>query len=174
MNNMVKGKAQEILSSMGNIIFPIKVNDVLNTIKEKYGYDIQLYEYDFSESKWFVSWMTKKEWDQYHIILNPNQWIGRYRFTAVHELWHIVLWHFESQDTLVNVFRKESGYSENERLLENQANEFSAELLMPEDEVFKQSILKDKIEDMAQYFWVSEKAMHVRLSNLELLSNYDR
>lgn len=51
MNNMVKGKAQEILSSMGNIIFPIKVNDVLNTIKEKYGYDIQLYEYDFSESK---------------------------------------------------------------------------------------------------------------------------
>lgn len=165
-------KANDILKTMWDINYPIKVNDILHTVREKYWYSIELYEYDFPDSEWFVSWMTKKKDGKYHIILNPNQAIWRYRFTAMHELGHVVLWHLESNNMLVNfAYRKSSQYTYDNRQLEVEANRFSAEILMPELEVKKQLMLLDKIEDMAIYFWVSEQAMYVRLSVLWLLDD---
>lgn len=88
----------------------------------------------------------------------------RQRFTLAHELAHYVL-HKKSSGEFVDkvLFRSLSTDSPYER----EANEFAANILMPEGEFrqFAQSVSK-KIEDIAEHFDVSALAVRLRAKNL--------
>ena len=82
---------------------------------------------------------------------------------------------FVDKDFLVK-YRGNNSYTHKELIQEQQANAFSAALLMPEefvlDELKKQSTLKlseiELIETLAKLFDVSVPAMTYRLNNLNL------
>ncbi|SHN54404.1 ImmA/IrrE family metallo-endopeptidase [Desulfovibrio litoralis] len=90
----------------------------------------------------------------------------RMRFTVAHELGHYCLLH----DT-----RKRDGaanfHLHNYEIPEVQANNFAAELLMPE-EIVKFAIRVygiNTVEELAKYFDVSKIAMQIRLEKLGIL-----
>jgi Zn-dependent peptidase ImmA (M78 family) len=105
------------------------------------------------------------------IYFNRNESINRQRFTLAHEIGHHVLNHVTSE----NPKRRDDvgTFSSNTNQLEEQeANNFSAQLLMPEDGVkfllFRKGITN--IPQLASQFQVSEAAMYYRLKNMGLLS----
>lgn len=96
---------------------------------------------------------------------------NRQRFTLAHEIGHHMLGHVTKDNSQcrdnVNNFSSEVHSS-----LEQQANNFSAQLLMPE-EALKIMIFRKGVTDigeLARNFQVSEAAMYYRTKNLGLLS----
>ncbi len=108
-------------------------------------------------------------YDKHTIYVNENDSFERQRFTIAHEIGHIVLEHNvgkgkEHIDTRMKIHDPiESDIREIE------ANQFAAELIMPEDEVrdFWNDV-KD-IRRCAKYFACSFTAMESRLTNLRLI-----
>ena len=93
------------------------------------------------------------------IYVNPNESWSRKRFTVAHELGHCLLGHGarnRRRDALPGVDSQEV-----------EANNFAAELLMPEDAV-KQLAPGNSLQMMAWYFDVSTTAMYFRMKNLGL------
>lgn len=93
----------------------------------------------------------------------------RQRFTIAHELGHFALGHLQSGQTC---FRdtKAQFYSVQRDPRETMANQFAAELLMPE-QIVKHLVLERHLMDvtrLANVFGVSEPAMGFRLKNLAL------
>jgi Zn-dependent peptidase ImmA (M78 family) len=89
----------------------------------------------------------------------------RRRFTVAHELGHYVLGHDNAPRDDAASF----GASVRSPV-ERAANQFAAELLMPEDAVKKLALSgrMASVEQMAEAFKVSKVAMNYRLSNLNL------
>lgn len=87
----------------------------------------------------------------------------RQRFTVAHELGHYALGHGDSpRDTAVHFSARALDYRE--RL----ANQFAAELLMPEEAV-QQIVASGRyssLDELARLFHVSKVAMSYRISNL--------
>lgn len=114
------------------------------------------------------------------VYLNSSYTLGHERFTAAHELYHIVY----NADILKKekLLLKEEQYKEDDE----KANVFAAEFLMPEDyvkEIFYKIINVDDdnlepkhVVRMHNYFKVSYKAMLKRLIQLRLcaVDNYDK
>lgn len=126
------------------------------------------------------------------LVLNDNQTtIGvnqghpdvRRRFTIAHELGHFVLHKDQGKMFMDKIlFRKSSNdYSEKQEQLEKEANNFAANILMPEKivkKLFSESI-KDfyddsSIQNLAERFGVSASAMTYRLINLGLIDFTNR
>jgi len=133
--------------------------------------NIQIYYIDFSEVERLVgkniSGAIQKAPDgRCRILVNENDRETRARFTIAHELGHYYL-HMDDSDggKLITSFRMDQSP------IETQANQFAAELLMPE------SLIREEYEKMiipisdslAKIFNVSKKAMRVRLDSLELM-----
>jgi Zn-dependent peptidase ImmA (M78 family) len=112
-----------------------------------------------------------------YIGVNSEHTNTRKRFTIAHELGHLFLHKNISvnYDQGVMLFR-DSHASDGTDLREIQANQFAAELLMPEDSVRDEvaklglrDLMDDEvIEELAEKYNVSSQAMAVRLSNLYL------
>ena len=112
--------------------------------------------------------------ERFIVYLNTNFTLGHERYTAAHELYHIMY----NKDIL----KKEKVFLDKEKYKEEdmRADVFAAEFLMPEDyvkEVFYKNINLDKdslepkhIVRMHRYFKVSYKAMLKRLIQLNLCS----
>ncbi|WP_025641560.1 ImmA/IrrE family metallo-endopeptidase [Schnuerera ultunensis] len=112
--------------------------------------------------------------NRFIVYLNTNFTLGHERYTAAHELYHIIY----NEDILKRekVFLDKEKYKEEE----TKADVFAAEFLMPEDyvkEIFYKFINVDKEEvqpkhvvRMHNYFKVSYKAMLKRLIQLNLCS----
>jgi Zn-dependent peptidase ImmA (M78 family) len=109
---------------------------------------------------------------------NPSHTKKRQRFTIGHEIGHFWLHYAENhlfvdKDFLVK-YRSANSYTHKELIQEQQANAFSAALLMPEDfileELKKVPALSEGelIETLAKVFDVSVPAMTFRLNNLNL------
>jgi Zn-dependent peptidase ImmA (M78 family) len=107
---------------------------------------------------------------------------ARQRFTIAHEIGHLLLHpgHTVIIDKLVKVnFRATASMPVARREEEREANEFAAELLMPErlvkayaSDIVGESVLfskDDLVRALAQRFDVSPLAMEYRLVNLHLL-----
>ena len=109
----------------------------------------------------------------FSISLNSNHSITRHIFTIAHELGHYFRHqeYFEThnslEEPLYNQFSKDRNQQDDtQKQMEKEANDFAAELLMPE------MIVKEKwhkfdnsISKMARYFNVSEIAMAFRIKN---------
>jgi len=125
---------------------------------------------DLDEFSGFITYFE----DHFIVYLNSNFTLGHERYTAAHELYHIIY----NEDILKRekVFIDKEKYKEEEE----KADVFAAEFLMPEDyvkEVFYKivNVDKDKVEPkhvvrMHNYFKVSYKAMLKRLVQLKLCS----
>ncbi|MFK4234914.1 ImmA/IrrE family metallo-endopeptidase [Pseudomonas guariconensis] len=102
------------------------------------------------------------------IRFNPYEQQTRQRFTIAHELGHMCLNHIVPGERVLRDPKAaySSGY---EQPREMQANQFAAQLLMPEAVVRSLSrygVNSRSIREMAQSFYVSEVAMGYRLQNL--------
>lgn len=118
------------------------------------------------------------------IGVNEGHHINRQRFTIAHEFGHFLL-HKERDETLVSnlltskevVYFRNEDSSKGEHRREVQANQFAAELLMPEDLIRLRVGTKIKqqdetmIRDLSSEFMVSVQSMMFRLINLQLLDS---
>jgi Zn-dependent peptidase ImmA (M78 family) len=103
----------------------------------------------------------------------------RKRFTLAHELGHYVLHSNDSKmfvDTAIFKRQIDGGYSSKEERMEREANNFAANILMPEILVYREvrNFYKDlndenNIAALAQKFEVSTAAMTFRLINLSII-----
>lgn len=105
----------------------------------------------------------------------------RQRFTIAHEIAHFVL-HAQSSKVFIDksytVYRRDQRSATGDDLVEVQANQFAAALLMPEDLVLAeiQNVgfdLGDErgLDILADTFQVSRQAMSHRLANLDILGS---
>lgn len=149
--------------------------------------DIQVVIWDLS-SIWSgnISWaITKsKEWDawKYTIYINSEHHANRQRFTFAHELWHYFL-HLKDDSANEGVIVDEddkylfregdiySNLSEENKIREEEANEFAWNLLMPEDKVIELWKKTNNIWLLAETFDVSIPAMSYRIYKLKLEKN---
>lgn len=121
------------------------------------------------------------------VKINPlkNSYLPRRRFTLAHEIGHFCLHSSKSKvgftDSMKTMSRTESYWDSRE----SEANSFAAQILMPKNLIFTegQQILDDYktrtgknkiesflfIEEMADVFQVSSKAMEYRLRNIGIV-----
>lgn len=129
---------------------------------------------------WEISWIIMKSDDwNYKIYINSTENERRQRFTLAHELWHY-FFHKNFLDEKKWIIDNKSQYlfrsnidiygtlAEEIREMEEEANLFAAELLMPENKVKQLWWKIDNIKDLADIFEVSNTAMSYRLDNLNL------
>jgi Zn-dependent peptidase ImmA (M78 family) len=126
-----------------------------------------------------VAGLLVRKQDRVVIGINETEPETRQRFTAAHEIGHLVL--HKGRPLLVDPVRinlRDSRSSLATDLEEIEANAFAAELLMPRRLVLHQfrslvdagtSSLTQIKRDLAHGFGVSEQAMEYRLANLGLL-----
>lgn len=110
-----------------------------------------------------ISGILKCENEKWIICVNKNHHYKRQRFTIAHEFGHYVLHRKEGtvyEDT--TFFR-----NNNKSSIEYKANEFAAELLIPED-LLKSAIKNGitKITELAEEFCVSVQAVRFRATEL--------
>ena len=102
------------------------------------------------------------------IYLNKQEYPERQIYTVAHELGHFFLEHDPSN---MKVLLRNSMYISKKEDIEQEADAFAAELLMPKkmiEKYKKEYDLSDEDEViLAQLFGVSKAAMHARLSNLK-------
>lgn len=126
-----------------------------------------------------LSGMVHRQADGTAVIgINRKQSVYRRRFTIAHELGHLLL----HEDKLLHVderfpigFRTGiSGFAIDSKEIE--ANQFAAELLMPESfllkdigQVQEDLDIEEVIERLSQIYDVSREAMAIRLSALNLI-----
>ena len=102
---------------------------------------------------------------KYYIQVNFKHIPTRRRFTIAHELGHYCL-HKKLLEEQGQILERNDVSRAGIDEKEIQANSFAAELLMPRHEVLKQYNLLESIQQLAEYFFVSELAIQVRLVNL--------
>ena len=111
------------------------------------------------------------------IVVNSNHHKNRRRFTISHELAHYILHTKECDDMFVDrkpfVMHRDKRASSGEYQKEIEANQWAAEILMPEDMIENdiddlEIDLFDEIEvsKLAKKYQVSEQAFSFRLANL--------
>jgi Zn-dependent peptidase ImmA (M78 family) len=104
-------------------------------------------------------WKNNEEWT---IVLNSQQNPQRRLFTIAHELGHFFL-HRHVRERFTCSFNTTSPLSR----LEREANQFAAELLMPEDQVADYTRKFPSVARAARFFGVSEEAMQYRIASLQ-------
>jgi Zn-dependent peptidase ImmA (M78 family) len=120
------------------------------------------------------SGMAIKSADKRFILVNSNHSIGKQHFTIAHELYHLFKQpDFKFRSCVTGRFDKTADINE------YHADLFAAELLLPEDGIYKQipdeELTKDKIQlptliKLEQYFSSSRAALLYRLKSLGLIS----
>jgi Zn-dependent peptidase ImmA (M78 family) len=112
--------------------------------------------------------------DNYQIDVNAYDIPTRIRFTVAHELGHFVR-HKSLLDEKGEILERKniSLYSPEQLRQEIEANQFAAELLMPEfyflnqyKVLSKQYSIDNLIDKLADHFWVSKTAINSRMLNL--------
>jgi len=164
-------KAQEVLRNYGNIVLPVKIEDIARSLS------LKVIPYPFHED---ISGTLIIEGNTGIIGYNQFESRVRRRFTIAHELGHFILHKDRSAVFLDKQFRvhfrsQNSKQSEDVQEMEQEANAFAAAILMPESLIKKQ--LKDIDFDLgseeatkylARIFDVSSQAMSYRLAKLGL------
>jgi Zn-dependent peptidase ImmA (M78 family) len=94
----------------------------------------------------------------YIIFINNNQPTDRKRFTLCHALGHIIMHNYSVSSQI-----------------ENEADRFAGEFLMPANEIRHQLINLDipKLANLKRYWGVSMAALIMRAKHLEVISDYE-
>lgn len=161
--------AEEILDKAKQNGIKIKPLDIRNVVSKIFG--IEIIETDLGRE---VSGFLERIGSVWKIYVNKYESESRKRFTIAHELGHFVCHgdKYASSGTSEPdkiFFRDESSLSSQEQ----EANNFAANLLMPED-VFKDRVNSGvrKIVDLAAEFQLSTAAVKYRAYKLGMLSEY--
>lgn len=139
---------------------------------------IDLFEQTFSEDSDISAILVKKGADA-AIEINQNHSKTRQRFSVAHEIGH---WRLHADNDKLDIAKgsldlKVFMRSENRSPDEIEANEFAAELLMPEDLIQKEfyhlveSGEENFISELAKRYKVSESAIAFRLKKLNLFTS---
>lgn len=118
-----------------------------------------------------------KESQRYSILVNNSKPENRQYFTVAHELGHYFLHqeNLKTEEVLIEnidlgssstLFRLDENLS---TVLEREANNFAACLIMPEKFVIEAWNSLEDVEECAKIFKVSVSAMSIRLEKLRLL-----
>lgn len=168
----IEKKAQEILRDHNLVEIPV------DPLKVARAMNIKVMNAKFSEPD--KSGAIVKRQNTISIYVNYDDPPHRKRFTIAHEIGHLLLHmsaandYEEIVDTEDN-FRStdiiEHGWSE-ERKMEWEANIFAAALLMDGEMIKKEWKNENDLRMMAWKFQVSESAMAIRLSNLDLIDEF--
>jgi Zn-dependent peptidase ImmA (M78 family) len=168
---MSKAKAQReakrIWTEIGKPV-PVPIEEIF----AQYGIELQRKELEPSVS----GMMVTRENSKVVVAVNKNDPANRQRFTMAHELGHYLL-HRSTNPIFVDgrTFFRDEKSSSGTRIQEIEANAFAGELLMPEEAVRSRVSEKLSIMDgfelgeLASNFKVSEAAMSICLSRLDLL-----
>lgn len=156
----ISNLAADVLEFYSNKQYPIKVLDIARNI------GLRVFKTTFSRDD--VSGMLKAK--EAKIYVAENDGIRRQRFSIAHEIGHYVL-HYKG-----NIFAEKEGekhisYRDNLSSLgfsikEVEANFFAANLLMPQDKIEELYEQRFSLDEMADFFRVSYKAMAHRLDFL--------
>ncbi len=157
----------QILQKHWNWSLPVDVEDIAKRLEIEVG-SIS----PFSSDERSLSGVAEINSDGKRIIRRAtHESPNRQRFTLAHELGHHMLGHVTKENHQcrdnVNNFS-----SEVHNYLEKDANNFAAQLLMPEEAlrimIFRKGVTD--VNELAMNFHVSGAAMYYRLKNLGLLS----
>lgn len=164
----------EVLTPLG--ISKKIIADIANAVGEKFNYDCkdadainkltkalggEIYENIDLAATNSGEMATRNK--KFEIAIPPYEYFARRRFTIAHEIGHYILHSiFQNQKSII-AYR-----NGNPELAEYEANEFAANLLMPED-IFKAEYGKcTRINCLSGIFHVSERAVYLRTINLRL------
>jgi Zn-dependent peptidase ImmA (M78 family) len=111
-----------------------------------------------------------------YIAVNSAHHKNRQRFTTAHECGHLIFHHEPVfVDRSFSVLRRDENSSTAEDIMEIEANQFAAELLMPIGQLKRELIANDidledddQISRIAKRYAVSMQAMSYRIANLFL------
>ncbi|GAB3832781.1 ImmA/IrrE family metallo-endopeptidase [Pontibacter rugosus] len=165
MSVRIENLATAILKECNVESLPVPLEEIV----AKRG--IQIQAYDLGED---VSGVLLLDKDKSVIGYNPNESGVRQRFTIAHELGHFEL-HRTHSELFVDkqpLFRNQDS-STGEFKKEKEANAFAAAILMPkhlvEREVKKLGFINEaSVKKLADIFYVSQQAMTIRLTKLNL------
>jgi Zn-dependent peptidase ImmA (M78 family) len=168
-----KKEARRILTEAGPIKLPVPVKE----IARKYAQVIER-ELPGEISGMLVPVDGENEWV---IVVAKSDGEVRQRFTIAHELGHLVLHSYTAPHADRGYKLRDARSSEGSVLEEIEANQFAAELLMPEhlvlDTIRREGLNYDfsadnsdevelKFKKIARQFQVSRQAMMIRISRL--------
>lgn len=174
--NYLKKKVQEVLIRSGIKGAPVD----LNRIAEEFNIRIKKEKPEDDD----ISGMFYKDENGDSVIgVNSNHHETRQNFSIAHELGHIILhatenFHIDDKKLSPIMYRNSISSSGTEEL-EVEANQFAAELLMPEEFLkadikkyfsqHKDIVAENFIKDIATLYAVSEEALIIRLTKLKYI-----
>jgi Zn-dependent peptidase ImmA (M78 family) len=160
-SRLARDKATDLLRLYNINSAPIS----LDLVCEKLGFKIIPYDFPESISALFIIEEGIKA-----IGVNKNHSPARKRFSIAHELGHFVSGHEDFNHEEVSHIDREKKYLNRFHRMEEEADEFAAEVLMPEF-LLKNDYreLSGNIEKLAKKYLVSQQAMTIQLLNLKLL-----
>lgn len=155
MTDRLNREARKTLRSMQTSV-PVHVVPMAN----KFGVEM-FKNHTFADE---LSGLIKKnEAGDFEIHVNSNHPITRQRFTMAHELAHFLLHRDKIGDGVVDDYLYRSKFSS---VIEREANELAAEILMPAHLLISDEFKHLSIPEQAARFWVSEVSMDIRLGRL--------
>ncbi len=141
--------------------FPFPIVEFINELK------INIFTSDMSDN---ISGSICKEDKEYVIYINPSHPSTRLKFTLAHELGHFFYdkEYLDNNKQIIDYFKQSSNshIDIEMRLKDIKANQFAAELLMPENIFIKKWIEKATPEKVAKFFGVSLEATKIRASSV--------
>ena len=146
--------AQTILNNLWDGFIPVDVEDIIARLSINV------------EKRWMSTGSGYAYWNEdgsRGIVVNSNEPSCRQRFTLAHELGHHALAHIQRGQTRDRDERSSYGMD----FYEIEANNFAAELLIPEENLRKDiGRYYSDIQELAEHYDVSFDAMYYRLKNL--------
>lgn len=154
------------------------VDDFMDLERIVKDHNIKVKQADLT-AKGYSGYVARKADDTWEIVINSTQTTGRKRFTIAHELGHFFL-HADritkgkARIDQIDYIEKQNLDTEIDDYMhieEVEANQFAAEVLMPESIVRRiakssYTINSDARRALADYFRVSPSAMYYRLKYL--------
>lgn len=165
-SRLAREKAHNILSMYKIIEPPVDVIKISNLL----GFKVVLF--DFPET---MSAVIRIEGTKKVIAVNKNKPEVRQRFSIAHELGHYLSGHDNFSHERETFVDRDKKYLDPHHREEEEADEFAAELLMPEF-MLKKDVLENKLDavSIANKYDVSEQAIWLQLINLKLASEEGR
>lgn len=159
-SRLAREKASNILSMYRITETPVDVNKIATQL----GFTV--IEFDFPET---MSAVIQIEGTKKIIAVNKNMPAVRQRFSVAHELGHYLSGHENFSHEKQTFVDRDKKYLDPQHRQEEEADEFAAELLMPEA-ILKTDVLVSKLDAvaLAKKYDVSEQAMWIQLINLKL------
>lgn len=166
ISRIAREKSHNILSMYKIKHPPVNVEKIANLLGFK------VVTFDFPET---ISGFIKIVEGKKIIVTNQNHPEVRRRFSISHELGHYLSGHDNFSHDQGTIIDKSKKYLDPHFREEKEADDFAAELLMPEF-MLKRDVLENKLDvtSLKKKYNVSEQAMWLQLINLKLAAEQSR